>query len=659
MQAYMGSKKAPNPRSDTPESSKRPNPKKHNRPFKFGLRTHADFILELSNSNVSSDDVVSSSSILSSIPVPSFNFAGKSTKTSEDTTTTNTTITFLGNNVVHSDLVNKFDSKKQDLNVALIELRKRADWGKPNDNLDEDDVVRRNSIFNRLEDDLKSSYSSYPKNFAQLCNPEKDYSEDDEVVYACGYGNNGVPKPGDTSNKKTRKEYLKESGSKHTHFAVIGTSRELVLKGFVNMETVDYIYKLQSVGVGFDKGPRAERLVKEKIIRQVAEALITVCYKCKDGPIAEFILAVRSERLQQLVNGLSMFTTMSGGVGEELVCHIKEYLTLGLSSVINLDTWPKADDVLRKIKELYALVHPKHERGGVTPYLDQLLTDPEFYRGFFDCNECPYTGVMKRIHDRITTIMASNDSSPKLNRISRLLAREPNTDKPYFEPSPEEFERGMIEKLESLNDQDSTFTLYTARFSSIDNIRKDYIKELMVIPGSKVECSDGTSIESRGMKLVLYRGKFLILVRGSSFRMFTPDVELKRTLQYCLEFVDEAVVKYCLGVLNAKGLDHILKMMQSYAMLIAGPSGSASKPNGSVYHAACYILPKGVFGALEGGSGNQMAGAMSITDVFGGSDVLHYYGALNLLILSGKISAFVFVNKSILNVSHLPSFSQI
>ena len=301
------------------------------------------------------------------------------------------------------------------------------------------------------------------------------------------------------------------------------------------------------------------------------------------------------------------------------------------------------------------LVYPKHKIGGVNPYLDHLLTDPEFYRGFFDCNECPYTGVMKRIHDGITTIMASNDSShTKLDRISSLLAREPNTDEPYLEPSLEEYARGMIEKLESLNDQDSTFTLYTARFSSIDNImkaedddtiawRKENLKELMVISGSKVVCSDDTSIESRGMKLILYRDKFLILVRGSSFRMFTPDEALKRALQYCLEFVDEAVVKYCLGVLNAKGLDHILKMMQSYAMLIAGPSGSASKPNGSVLHAVHYILPKGVFGALEGQAGNKMAGAKSITNVFGGSDVLHIYGVLILLMFSGKILTLVYL----------------
>jgi len=74
MQAYIGGKKASNPRSDTSESSKRPGPKKQNRPLKFGLRTHADFTRELQTIE-SSDNVISSSnSILSSIPVPSSSF---------------------------------------------------------------------------------------------------------------------------------------------------------------------------------------------------------------------------------------------------------------------------------------------------------------------------------------------------------------------------------------------------------------------------------------------------------------------------------------------------------------------------------------------------------------------------------------------------------
>ena len=166
------------------------------------------------------------------------------------------------------------------------------------------------------------------------------------------------------------------------------------------------------------------------------------------------------------------------------------------------------------------------------------------------------------------------------------------------------------------------------------------------------------TIEARKMKLVLFRGKYLVLVRGSSFCMFDGKQDIHDALRFCLEYVEEAVLRYCLGLLSLEGLTKVMNMMQSYAMLIVGPSGSVSNPNGSMFDTIHLVLPEGVFGAIEGKSGSQIPGAKEIEAVFDGA--LHYYGVVSMVEQLGvkKFNQLVKIMGSKLTVRKFDKFDK-
>lgn len=545
---------------------------------------------------------------------------------------------------IHQDVLGKFTTTKLDQDEISNNIDKRIKRGLQ---LDQDDSLdhKRNLLNLRYlsaltkEDFVQRVYPNQPENIELLLKPRSDYSNDSDVHYVVTYkGDNTLPRPGDTSNLGEREKFLKEKGEQ-PNIAVVGSSTQMIENGYVNKDVVDTIVKYQIISRGYDDNNKAKRLAKSKAVRQLAEAQTAITFICKPGKVLEHSLAVPSHRLRQLTDGRFMLKLMAGEIGKELVSIIDKYIS-GDIRTITLDTWPKMDDVLRKIDELLAMIHSKHEKGGVCPYLDSLLNDVDKYLGFNDCNACPLADVMREITTKILEMIDDN----KATRVQILeLLNNTNLTDPYFGPPDEVYAQGAIDALELMANNestDATSTLISMRYSNVEAILEsdvptikqwsdNNLRVLKEIPGGVVELEGNNTIEARKMKLVLFRDKYLILVRGSSFCMFDGKQELRMALRFCLEYVEEAVLRYCLGLLSVEGLTKVINMMQSYAMLVVGPSGSVSNPNGSAYDPIHLVLPEGVVGALEGDSGSNTAGAAEIEAAFDGK--LHYYGIVSMV----------------------------
>ena len=578
----------------------------------------------------------------------------------------NRLVEWLSNKKVDPRLQNQFDTTKLGLDASVEDLHQRMAIGRQKEQDDDHFFQHKvntqtfNEISLIIEGELKRIHSSLPTNLAILARPRSEFNDDDDVVYVCGDNNNGKPKVGDTRGIGEREKKLKLAFS---HIGIIGTSDELGSCGLVSENAVDRIYSLLIIGRGFDDGSNVEHLVRKKIIRQVVEALLTVSYRCREGNIAEWINLIPSSNCRALTDGLMMIETLSGDVGKQLVDIISEYVP-NLDSVFTQDTWEKADDYLREDSKMSAVIHSKFtdEHGnsglGVTPYLDRQLHDHSKYIGFEGFNECPYIGKVNGVCSQIKEIMARDDDedSTKASEIIQLMQSDEDLKDAYLSPTTRKYGKEAIKKLESYspestpNPKSTLFNCRRANFDRIQGIDTDetidedillwgetHLKTVLTIPGSELVSEGTTIIKARDTRLVTYEKDgvtYLFFVRGSTFCLFDTKQSLDSALRFCLETMDEAVIKFRLGLLSEERLLRMSTMMQSYALLIMGPSASVRSPSGSVFDPCHYILPKGVFGALEGGAGNKISGAQTIIDIF--DSAVHYYGVVRLLQKMGK-----------------------
>ena len=572
---------------------------------------------------------------------------------------------WAGNGSIHSALSGNFDTNKKSLVDALNDMDERVKLGGmpyvQDDSLEHQYNI---AVHNHNMKSIKGYYSSsihkhQPESFASMLHPRDNYGNASSVNYILGYENDGYPKSGDAGNIGTRESFLANlpENKRHSHIAIFGSSNEIIASGYAHQDLINDVYNIQTISEGYDTGAKAERLSKEKIARQISECNNAIGYNSQPGPILEQTLAIPSMNMRQLTNGKMMLFSLEGDVGKKLV----KCLPSRLQFSITYDTWPKIDDVARKIDVLSSLIHQKDKSGGVNPYLDGLIHNNVSYLGFHDMNECPFITAMDAVVANVNSILSRVDSSssvsedslssvsqdsslstivdsPFRTQIMKVFCDFPHAKEPYVTPPPEVYAREAIAQLEAISkngDIDADAAIINTRFSNIDNIQNSTIPEiqewsnarlenLYEIPGGQV-----AGIKARPMRLVRFDKKYTLFVRGSSFCMFDGQQSLKVALRFCLEFCNEAVVKYSIGLINAEKLDQVLTMMKSYAMLIAGVSGSVNDPKGDKYSPINYVLPQGVVGASSGGSGNRIAGAMEIEAAFG--DKLHYYGIVWLL----------------------------
>ena len=594
----------------------------------------------------------------------------KSSQTVNDSDTSSASSSWRRDDI-HADVHGNFITTKLEQDEISSNFNRRINQGRQ---LQQDDSLehKRNlATFRYLsalikEDFVDRVYPHQPENIELMLHPRSDYSNDSDVHYVISYDDKKtLPKPGDTGYLKKREDLME-----YAQIAVVGTSAELLANGYVDKDVVDEVVARQIIGRGYDDNSKVKRLATSKAARQVAEAQTAFGYNCKDGSVLEHALSIPSLRLRQLTDGRFMFDLLKGNEGVEIVSIIGKYIT-GYIQTISFDTWPKMDDYLRKIDELMAMIHSKHERGGVNPYLDSCINDDDKYVGFKACNVCPYAALMNELATKISRIIDSGIDDRRV-QILELLNDTNNATDPYFGPPDKVYAEEAIDALELLAKDgtvDARTTIIGMRYSNVNAIleskdptikqwREENLEELKEIPGGVVKLEGNNTIEARKMKLVLFRGEYLLLVRGSSFCMFDGKQDIHDALRFCLEYVEEAVLRYCLGLLSLDGLAKVMNMMQSYAMLVVGPSGSVSNPNGSTYDPIHLVLPEGVVGAIEGQSGSMIAGAKEIEAVFDGA--LHYYGVVSMVEQLGvkKFNQLVKIMGSKLTVRKFDKFDK-
>ena len=161
-----------------------------------------------------------------------------------------------------------------------------------------------------------------------------------------------VPKVGDAGDLHERVIGRDQQG---TPFIFMFTD-ELIESGFISQDDVDALYDL---GLLMFQGhhPDKEDYSKDKICRQLAEAIIYSIYDMKENPIAEFVMQIPSGKVRWVSSSKPAFKSIAD-LGEEDKVKLLKWIE-GKSDVLFLKTWATIVSELEKDDKVEYFLKPK------------------------------------------------------------------------------------------------------------------------------------------------------------------------------------------------------------------------------------------------------------------------------------------------------------
>lgn len=421
---------------------------------------------------------------------------------------------------------------------------------------------------------LERNHSLAPEDMRRLLKPWIG-AQGRSGVYILGDDNDN-PKVGDAGDLDDR---VIGKGQQGTPFIFMFTD-ELIESGFISQDDVDTLYDLE-LFMFQGHHPDKEDYSKDKICRQLAEAIIFSIYEMRNNRIAEFVMQIPSDKVRWVSDSEPAFESIADLDEEDQVKLLK--YTKNKSEVFFFKTWITIGSELEKDDKVEYFLKPKPPEGDkfLKRHMALLTIDDNLDAGFVDA---------------LTTSPFHTACEPVIAELSTLLEREVDE----LDPN------AILETLDELPEDDYMHPPDKHKY----NVRKDSStkgwfeqnfpdKNKITIPGSskRVASSDDAMIkmvESSGLIVHKTLSGHTVIVRGSYFIALAVTASYQHRFNALRGLVDEATLMYSCGFLSAKGLRRVEEKVLSTMLLLVGIQNSITNPSGSDQLARNYIIEDGM-----------------------------------------------------------------
>lgn len=326
-------------------------------------------------------------------------------------------------------------------------------------------------------------------------------------VYILG-NDNGDPKVGDAGDLHDR---VVGKNQKGTRFIFMFTD-ELIESGFISQDDVDALYDLE-LFMFQGHHPDKEDYSKDKICRQLAEAIIYSIYDMRDSPIAEFVMQIPSDKVRWVSDSEPAFKSISG-LDEEDKVKLLKWIE-GKSDVFFFKTWITIVSELEKDDEVEYFLKPRGGDKFLKRHMALWTIDDNFDAGFIDVlTTSPFHTACQPPIAELSTLLEHEVDELDPNAILETLDEFPKDDYMHPQNKHKYAVESMHVLIETLQNK-TTETLIMMENVVYDNVKNNssterWFKEnfpdknKITIPGSskRVASSEGAMIkkvESSGL----------------------------------------------------------------------------------------------------------------------------------------------------------------
>ena len=491
---------------------------------------------------------------------------------------------------------NKEDASK--VMKEKLELYVKSD--KLNDKDEKKKFKKAGKIFIRA---LKRNHSLAPEDMRRLLKPWSGVVGR-SGLYILG-DDNDDPKVGDAGDLYERVIGRDQQG---TPFIFMFTD-ELIKSGFISQDDVDALYDL---GLFMFQGhhPDREDYLKDKICRQLAEAIIFSIYEMKDNRFAEFVMQIPTAETRWVSDSEPAFISIAGLDEEDQVKLLK--YTEGKSDMFFLKTWITIGIELEKDDKVEYFLKPKPPEGDkfLKRHMAKWVIDDNHDADFVDVlTTSPFHTACQPPIAELSTLLEHEVDELDPNAILETLDEFPKDD--YMHPQDNhKYAAKSMDVLKEIFQEKNTKTLIMMENVVYNNVKNNsstegWFKEnfpdknKITIPGSECIVSSKDDVKINKVKssgLIVHKTSsgHTVIVRGSSFIALAVTASYQDRFNALRGLVDEATLMYSCRFLSAKGLRRVEDIVLSTMLLLVGIQNSITNPNGSDRLARNYIVEDGM-----------------------------------------------------------------